>query len=184
MPDRLVSAARVPRTPLVPIPVGILVLALVLSRVPWTIAHPELARTWVAPEAKAVFLYFASIVIVGLVLVLALQALVGLGVLASLYGSDGRQGPVLATPLGVVGYWRQRLRLESGVVQVGLVEGVRPSRWHRYGVQHLYISQGDRAIHVVSSIRFAPDSRRTLTQWLESRGLTAEFHGDSGVLPP
>ena len=84
----------------------------------------------------------------------------------------------------MVGYWRQRLRLDRGVVVVRLVDGVRPSRWHPYGVQHLYISQGDRTIHVASSIRFAPESRGLLVEWLESRGLTAEFRGDREVLRP
>ncbi|WP_149204649.1 hypothetical protein [Actinotalea subterranea] len=181
---RLVSARRGAAQTLIFPAFGLLVLLATLSGVPWAIQHPDLARTYIDPRAKAVYLIIAAAAIVVTIVFVAVHIATGLGLLASLYGRRTARGTtVLASPWGVVGYPRQRITVHPGRITVRLVDEPPAFQFYAYGIQRLYLTQDDATLHILSYVKYDGASRRRLVDWLTSQGITPDFEGDDATLP-
>jgi len=180
---RLVSAGHGSTQPLAFPAAGTVLAVLFLTAVPWSLRSTDLARTYLSPQGRQAIVLCGAAAAVVIVVVGAVQLSVGFGLLASVYGRDTRRGSILATPWGVAGLRRQRLRVTDGTVTVRMIDEPPFGPVYRYGVQRVYFSQGGRTLHTVSYVRYSEDSRNRLVGWLQERGATPLFEGDERVLP-
>lgn len=140
MYSRLVEAERQDKAVLW-FPAGVaIVLSLIVSRFPWAIRHPDLARTYLSPEAKAVMFTISGTMMVGFVVWTLVNVAVGLRLLSSVYGRATARGVVLTTPWRVLGHPRHRIRLSPGEVQIRLVNEPSTAPMYSHGVQRISIA--------------------------------------------
>jgi hypothetical protein len=154
--------------------------AFLAGLLPWGLADLDAVRPYIDPAAKRLFLIVGTVVLVGLVVVLVVQIGIALGWLAALYGREKDGRVWLATPLGLLGYWKQSLRLSLEPLNVRFVAVERPAApFLSYGPQHGYISQRGKVVHMSTVGRYDPNSAQVLSDWLAARGIAASFEAQS-----
>ena len=166
---RLVSARRGAAQTLLFPALMVVVLVATLSAVPWSLRNPDLARTYIAPNVKVVFVIVGALSAFGFLVFAVVQIAVGFGLLAS--------------PWGILGHPRQRLTVRPGEVAVRLVGEPPAVQVYGYGVQRLHLTQADSTLHIVSYVKYNVASRKRLSDWLTAQGVTPVFDGDPDVLP-
>lgn len=181
---RLVTARRGEAVTLWLPAVGAAGMATVLASLPWVLQNPHLVRTYIDPVAKTTFVVVGGAATAIMLLLVILLIATGLGVLASVYGRRANDATVvLATPLGVLGLPRQKMRVSPGTVTVRLVAEPASAQVYRYGVQRVYFTQGELSLHTFSFVKYSEDSRARIESWLAAHGINAVFQGDAEVLP-
>lgn len=139
--------------------------------------NPERTRGYIDADVKRALLILGTCAAVLIVVRATTRIASTLGVLPLLYVRSTGTAITLATPWGVLGLPGDRLDVETGTLQVRVEESgpVRP--FYPRGIQHLYLSQGGRSLHVSSSVGFASSSRSSLTEQLGSHGIAIELSG-------
>ena len=183
MYQRLVTADASWKRPLVLPAVLAALLGAFLTQIPWQLRHLDAARAYLDPQVKQVFVIVAALVCAALLVYLVVQIAVGPGLLAGVYGQDRSGAVVLASPWGVVGHPRQRIRLVPGEVKVRLAAEPPMLPILRNEFLSVYLLQGGKSLHVLSYVRYGEGSRALLVEWLTQRGITPVFEGDHSVLP-
>ena len=181
---RLISSARVGLQPLVMPTIGLALAISYIARLPDTLSSVTAARAYMDPTTKQVLFLGAGLVFVCVGVFTSVIIAVGIGWLGSVYGKRTRTGQlILATPFGILGVPRQKIRLVAGDVSVHLVSDAPLRPFYRSGVQRVSFEQGDQVLRTASYVKYSVDSRRRLYGWFQAQGLRPIFDGNQDVLP-
>lgn len=171
---RLVGTSRGAFVQILPLVVMVALCVCLLIGLSDLLRDNDSWRPYLDPEVKRLMIVTSGIVSVGWLIVAVVLIAVGVGALGSIYGWASRGRVVLATPWGMVGYWRQRLRVDNGMVKVYVVSVERPAmRFLRHGPQLIFLSAGRKTIRMSSTVRYDPDTIVRLVQWLAKNGVAA-----------
>lgn len=169
MRTRLVEVEHTPQSHAV----MLVVVALLFLFVPpisavLAIGNEDAARPYVDIRLKWATILAGVGVAVGYGLIFLVYVATGLRRLGALYGWTRGDRVWIGTPIGMMGYWRQRMAVSKGVVAVR-TEAVRTpaAPFLKYGPQVLYVCQGSKRVRTSTIGRYDPRTWATLSQWLE-----------------